>query len=132
MKENVSTAPLDTIAADLTRAAIFAWLPGMLAKVPATAGPAILARYSELAELPPADALPDLSDAPTRGALLELLRIACGDLSICPYRVSPEHWEAYAEPQSEDPEDYPVTASHLTEGGAIALALISIDRSAAR
>ena len=124
-----NSSPED-IAAILTRAAGFDWLPGMLAVIPAASDGATgyVYRITEgTGPINAAAAFPDLSDGATRGALLDLVRVAYADPTICPYRAS-DTWEVYCEP----PEDSPVNASgwplsfdHASEGAALALALIA-------
>jgi hypothetical protein len=113
--------PLVEIAARLAECYAFDWIPGMLAILPE--GHAVQ-RVTETGAIPPAGAFPDLTDGATRGALLELVRAAFADPTICPYRVSDQTWEVYSEASEELGDTWPVTFDHPEEGGALALALL--------
>ena len=120
------TESRDDIARRLASAELFDWLPGMLAALPPEAGGGAL-RYTENSEPLPLGAFPDLSDGATRGALLDLVRAAYADPTICPYRAG-DTWEVYCDAPDDSPiEDYgwPITFDHSDEGAALALALIS-------
>lgn len=119
--------PLDEIAARLAASPAFDWLPGMLAFFPegyAVNGIAPSPRRVEKGAIPPAGAIPDLRDGATRGALLELVRAAFADPTICPFRVTETAWEVCAEESEEAGDAWPVTFDHPEEGGALALALL--------
>ena len=123
------TESRDDIARRLASAELFDWLPGMLAVIPAASDGATGYVYRVTEGTGPinaATAFPDLSDGATRGALLDLVRAAYADPTICPYRAG-DTWEVYCDAPDDSPiEDYgwPITFDHSDEGAALALALI--------
>ena len=119
---NLKPAPIAEIAAALAACPAFDWIPGMLAILPE--GHAVQ-RVTETGAIPTAGAIPDLSDGATRGALLDLVRAAWADPTICPYRVSDSTWEVYSEASEEQGDTWPVTFDHPEEGAALALALLA-------
>ena len=118
---NPKPAPLAELAAALAASPAFDWLPGMLAIL---ADGITVQRVTETGAIPPAGAIPDLSDGATRGALLDLVRAAFADPTICPFRVAETTWEVYSEASEEGGDAWPVTFDHPEEGGALALALL--------
>jgi hypothetical protein len=123
---NLKPAPIAEIAANLAASPAFDWIPGMLAILPEdwqiNGGTCL--RVTETGAIPPAGAFPDLTDGATRGAILDLVRAAWADPTICPYRVSDQTWEVYSEASEELGDTWPVTFDHPEEGGALALALL--------
>ena len=125
---NLKPAPIAEIAAALAACPAFDWIPGMLAILPegGEIKGAAVSRVTETQTIPlPAGAIPDLSDGATRGALLDLVRAAWADPTICPYRVSDSTWEVYSEASEEQGDTWPVTFDHPEEGAALALALLA-------
>lgn len=126
----MQTETREQIARRLASAELFEWLPGMLAIVPPASDGATgyVYRVTESSgPVNPDRAFPDLSDGATRGALLDLVRVAYANPTICPYRAG-EAWEVYCDIPEDSPfPDYgwPVTFDHSDEGAALALALIS-------
>jgi len=118
---NLKPAPIAEIAAALAASPAFDWIPGMLAILPEGG---TVQRVTETGAIPVAGAFPDLTDGATRGALLDLVRAAWADPTICPYRVSDLTWEVYSEASEDLGDTWPVTFDHPEEGGALALALI--------
>lgn len=119
----------EQIARRLTSAELFEWLPGMLAIVPPASDGATGYIYRVVVArglFNPDRAFPDLSDGATRGALLDLVRVAYADPTICPYRAG-DTWEVYCEPPDDSPVEtfgWPLSFEHSDEGAALALALI--------
>lgn len=123
------TESREQIARRLAASPAFDWLPGMLAVVPAASDGATgyVYRITEgTGPINAAAAFPDLSDGATRGALLDLVRAAYGDPTICPYRAA-DAWEVYCEAPEDSPIEafgWPLSFDHAEEGPALALALI--------
>lgn len=125
------TESAEQIARRLAASPAFDWLPGMLAVVPADDdddddSTGYVSRIVEGSGPVNAAAFPDLSDGATRGALLDLVRAAYGDPTICPYRAA-EVWEVYCEAPEDSPIEafgWPLSFDHAEEGPALALALI--------
>lgn len=119
----------EQIGRRLASAELFEWLPGMLAIVPPASDGATGYVYRVTEGTGPinaAAAFPDLSDGATRGALLDLVRAAYADPTICPYRAG-DTWEVYCEPPEDSPVEafgWPLSFDHSDEGAALALALI--------